>query len=113
MQLKKMNVSIATFWCDVMLSSSSNFTHHTNSVQYLHVLHPHLCHHPHKGTVSHLLCDQIEFANVIVLNKCDLIDEEHKATIIELLRKFNPEATIVESTHGRVATEEILGTSFE
>ena len=36
-----------------------------------------------------LLVDQVEFANVIVLNKCDLIDEQQKGAVRTLLRKFN------------------------
>ena len=31
-------------------------------------------------TISHLLCDQVEFANVIVLNKCDLMNDTERTT---------------------------------
>ncbi len=61
-------------------------------------------------TIAHLLCDQVEFANVIVLNKCDLIDEKEKGTVKALLRKFNPNAEIIESTKGVVDPAKLLGT---
>jgi G3E family GTPase len=61
-------------------------------------------------TIAHLLCDQVEFANVIVLNKCDLLDEVERGTVRTLLRNFNPEAEIVESTNGIVDPSKILGT---
>ena len=61
-------------------------------------------------TIAHLLCDQVEFANVIILNKCDLIDEKERGTVRMLLRKFNPTAEIIESTNGRVDPTKILGT---
>ena len=63
-------------------------------------------------TISHLLCDQVEFANVIVLNKCDLIDEKQKGTVRALLRKFNPEAKIIETTRGLLDPTAILGTKL-
>jgi G3E family GTPase/TPR repeat protein len=61
-------------------------------------------------TISHLLCDQVEFANVIVLNKCDLIDEKQRGTVRALLRKFNPKAEIIETTRGLLDPTKILGT---
>eukprot|EP00605_Chrysophyceae_sp_TOSAG23-4_P002337 GSChrysophyteH1.ASY1.ANO1.2585.1 assembled CDS len=61
---------------------------------------------------AHLLCDQVEFANVIVLNKCDLIDKEEKETVRALLRKFNPDAEILEATKGAIDPSKILGTKL-
>src|SRR3546814_5880248 len=45
-------------------------------------------------TIVNLLTDQIEFANVIVLNKTDLVAEETVGTLEAAIRKLNPEATI-------------------
>jgi len=61
-------------------------------------------------TIAHLLCDQVEFANVIVLNKCDLIGDEERGTLRMLLRKFNADAEVVEATRGVVDLTKILGT---
>ena len=61
-------------------------------------------------TIAHLLCDQVEFANIIVLNKCDLINDAEKGTVLTLLRKFNPSAEIIESTKGVVDPTKLLGT---
>lgn len=48
-------------------------------------------------TVTDLLIDQIEFCDVIVLNKVDLISEEERTLLREALTKLNPRARIVES----------------
>ncbi len=53
-------------------------------------------------TVSDLLIDQVEFANVIVLNKTDLINKDSLNELYRVLRHLNPEARIVRSQHGRV-----------
>lgn len=60
--------------------------------------------------VVDLLIDQIEFANVIVINKVDLVDKENVAELKAVIQKLNPDANIIESTYGKVALHEILNT---
>ncbi|MGX6445296.1 GTP-binding protein [Neobacillus sp. K501] len=62
--------------------------------------------------VVDLLIDQIEFANVLVLNKIDLVDKESVLELKEVLHKLNPEARIIESAHSQVALNEILDTKL-
>jgi len=61
-------------------------------------------------TVSDLLVDQVEFANVIVVNKLDLVSDEAAAALQAVLRQLNPGAKIVSASHGRVPLTEILNT---
>jgi len=61
-------------------------------------------------TVSDLLIDQIEFCDVIVLNKTDLVTPDRLVALRAILRRLNPRARIVESNHGRVPPHEVLGT---
>lgn len=64
--------------------------------------------------VSDLLLDQIEFANVILLNKTDLLDEEDIVELRLLLKKLNPDATIITTSYGKVDLPSILHTrSFD
>ncbi|MEN7547409.1 GTP-binding protein [Rapidithrix thailandica] len=60
--------------------------------------------------IVNLLVDQVEFANVIVLNKTDLIDPKSLHLIRGILIKLNPEAKIIPSTYGNIPLEEILNT---
>ncbi|MEW9052110.1 MAG: GTP-binding protein [Neobacillus sp.] len=60
--------------------------------------------------VVDLLIDQIEFANVLVLNKIDLVDRESVGELKGVLQKLNPDAKIIESAHSRVELNEILDT---
>ncbi|OXY92872.1 GTP-binding protein [Streptomyces diastatochromogenes] len=61
-------------------------------------------------TVSDLLMDQIEFADVIVLNKLDLVDDATADRLRATLARLNPVARIVPAVHGRVPVEDVLGT---
>lgn len=60
--------------------------------------------------LANLLTEQIEFADVIVLNKCDLVPPEQLATLKSLFRKLNASANILTSTHGNVPLRELLNT---
>ena len=62
--------------------------------------------------LSDLLVEQIETANVLLLNKCDLVDDEERELAEELLSTLNPGAKLVRSVHGRVDPGEILGTGL-
>ncbi|PPA68896.1 GTP-binding protein [Jeotgalibacillus proteolyticus] len=61
--------------------------------------------------VSDLLVDQIEFADVIVLNKTDLISKNYVSAMKVFLRKMNAEADIIESSYGKVPLRKILHTN--
>jgi len=65
-----------------------------------------------KRTISHLLCDQVEFANGVVLNKCDLVNEEEKNHVKRLIRHMNPVAEVIESTFSTVPLDRVLGTGL-
>ncbi|RKR87849.1 G3E family GTPase [Micromonospora pisi] len=61
-------------------------------------------------TIADLLVDQIEFADVLVVNKTDLVEPAELATVEALLTRLNPGARQVRATHGRVALPEVLHT---
>lgn len=62
--------------------------------------------------IVNLLTDQIEFANVIVLNKTDLASESKVGTIRQMIRKLNADAEIIESEFGKVPLHRILNTGL-
>jgi G3E family GTPase len=61
--------------------------------------------------IARLLIDQIEFANVILLNKIDLVSEDEAGQLLSLLRKLNPDAKVLAIEHGRVPLDEIMNTN--
>jgi G3E family GTPase len=62
--------------------------------------------------LSDLLVEQIEFADIILLNKTDLVDDAARSRATELVANFAPRATILTTTHGQVDAGEILGTGL-
>jgi len=60
--------------------------------------------------LAKLFIDQIEFANVIILNKMDLIAQEQTSQILTLLKKLNPGAEIVPATYGKVPLSKFINT---
>jgi G3E family GTPase len=62
--------------------------------------------------IVNLLTDQIEFADVILLNKTDLVTEEEADELEAILRKLNQGAQIIRTKEGRVAPEQILNTGL-
>jgi G3E family GTPase len=61
--------------------------------------------------VAHLLVDQVEFANVIVLNKTDLVTKERLEETLSLLRSLNPTAQVVCTQRSEVDLRWLLFTS--
>ena len=57
-----------------------------------------------------LLVDQIEFADVLIINKIDLIGAEDLNRLEALLRRMNTRAKLIRSQQGRVAVSEVLNT---
>lgn len=62
-------------------------------------------------TVSDLLMDQVEFADVIVLNELDLVDAATADRLRATLSRLNPAALMVPTVRGRVPAAEVLGTA--
>ncbi|WP_169974948.1 zinc metallochaperone GTPase ZigA [Tautonia rosea] len=61
-------------------------------------------------TIADLLLDQVEFSDVIILNKTDRVSETDLARVDALLRRLNPSASIVPTQFGRVPLDAILDT---
>lgn len=61
-------------------------------------------------SIVNLLTDQVELANVIVLNKTDLVAPEQLTLLEGMLRKLNPDARIIKTSFGRITARDILHT---
>jgi len=61
-------------------------------------------------TLVDLLVEQIEFADVVVINKISDVDEIRRAKVRTIVRGLNADARIIETDHGRVALDAILDT---
>ncbi len=61
-------------------------------------------------TVVDLLVEQVEFADVLVLNKVDLVSPAQRRMVEGLLRRLNPGAELLSAERGRVPLTSVLGT---
>ncbi len=61
-------------------------------------------------TVVEALVEQIEFCDVVVINKTDLASAEHVAKIARIVGALNPRARQVLAEHSRVAPDDVLNT---
>ncbi|MFD0669908.1 GTP-binding protein [Cohnella sp. GCM10027633] len=62
--------------------------------------------------VVDLLIDQIEFCDVLLLNKCDMIAEDELLQLEAMLRKLQPRAKLLRTVGGQVDPAEILNTGL-
>jgi len=63
-------------------------------------------------TVTDLLIDQIEFADVIVLNKLDLVNEKQAEEVEAIIKALNPGAQIIPTSHSKVPLDRVLDTKL-
>lgn len=63
-------------------------------------------------SVAGLLTEQLEFANVIVLNKADLVPPEQLGMLQAMIRKLNADARLVCCSFGRVNLADVLHTGL-
>lgn len=61
--------------------------------------------------VSQLLADQIEFSDLVVLNKCDLVKRHDLLAIEQAIAALNPGAEIVRATHSDVPVNKVIRTN--
>lgn len=59
-------------------------------------------------TIADLLVDQVEFADLILITKTDLVDAEETERVIATVKAMNRRAKVVPVTNGVIATELIL-----
>jgi len=62
--------------------------------------------------ISDLVLDQLEFADVILVNKCDLADKAQVDAVEGFARKVNPKAKLIRTSHSVVDLSEILNTGL-
>jgi G3E family GTPase len=62
--------------------------------------------------ISDLLIDQIETCDVLILNKCDLVQPAELDKLEGVLRRLQPEARIIRTSKGKVAPSDILNTGL-
>lgn len=60
--------------------------------------------------ISELQADQIEFADVIIINKCDLVSAGEVDSVRGLVKRLNPTAKILTTVKSRLDAKEILDT---
>ncbi|MAJ81917.1 MAG: 4-hydroxytetrahydrobiopterin dehydratase [Legionellales bacterium] len=63
-------------------------------------------------TLVDLLVEQIEFANVILLNKIDLVSKEELKTVYAIVRSLNAKAKVINTSYSKVVLEEVINTKL-
>ncbi|MEV6556424.1 GTP-binding protein [Nocardia sp. NPDC051756] len=63
-------------------------------------------------TIADLLVDQVEFADVLLVNKTDLVGTAAAGAVEATVRKLNPRAQVLRTTNGVVDLADVLGTGL-
>ena len=63
-------------------------------------------------TISHLLVEQVEFANIIIVNKSDVVSDVELSKLVSVIRSLNADAHILTTSRGVVDISEIVDTGL-
>ena len=63
-------------------------------------------------TIVDLLSDQVDFANVILLNKTDLVTVDERHVVHGMIRALNPQAVIHDTIESKIPLSSVLGTGL-
>ena len=63
-----------------------------------------------QGTIAELMTEQVEFSNVVIMNKQDMVSEEQQLDILDRIHLLNPKAKVLKSKQSKVDVKEILNT---
>ena len=63
-------------------------------------------------SVADLLVDQVEFADVLLISKTDLVETTEVERLTAILNTLNTDAQIIPMAHGKIATDEVLDTAL-
>lgn len=63
-------------------------------------------------TIVNLLTDQIEFANVILINKTDLVTKQQLEELKAIINSLNPEAKVIFTKQSNVALNNVINTGL-
>ncbi|MEP1445977.1 MAG: zinc metallochaperone GTPase ZigA [Paraglaciecola sp.] len=95
----------------VTVVDAVNFLNDYDQAKYLQDTDEHLGEEDERS-VADLLIDQVEFADVILISKTDLVDNASIARLTAILSTLNTQARIITIKDGRVDVSEILGTGL-
>ena len=62
-------------------------------------------------SIAHLLVDQVEFADVILINKSDLVTKDELKQLYGIIRSLNNDAKVIETSRCQIPLKEILNTN--
>jgi G3E family GTPase len=62
--------------------------------------------------ITDLLVDQVEFADVLVVSKPDLVEDRDLERVVALVRRLNPRARVVIGEHGDVPLDMVFDTGL-
>lgn len=63
-------------------------------------------------TIVDLLSDQIDFADVILVNKTDLVSKQELTAVHGMIRALNPQAKIYDTVNSEVPLDSVIGTGL-
>jgi G3E family GTPase len=102
---------VATLDTMVTVVDAVNFLKDYDEAKYLQDTGEHLGEEDERS-VADLLIDQVEFADVILISKTDLVNKASIERLSAILKSLNTEARIVPISQGQINVDEILGTGL-
>lgn len=63
-------------------------------------------------TITDLMVDQIEFANVIIINKIEAVSKKQIEKIEKIINSLNPVAKVIKTSYSRVDIRDVVGTKL-
>jgi len=95
----------------VTLIDAVNFLKDYDEAKYLNDTGESLGEDDHR-TIADLLIEQIEFADILLITKCDLVDEATVKRLTAILKKLNTRAKIIPIKHGKLPINTVLNTNL-
>jgi len=64
-----------------------------------------------RRTIAELMIQQVEFADVLIINKLDLVDSTTLHQVEGMLKSLNPYALVLKTSYGKIDNKKILKTN--